>query len=146
MFLNEKDFFEGVDPEVMNKITAIYNQEIHQRDTVLFKTDDDAHSVFILKEGTVNLVIQNGGIFSIPLSNPGEVFGLSGMVEDGAYIASGICATDSKIVRIDRDQLNKIFDQHPDVGLKLTKRLGAVFSRKLTSLYRELLSCNWNET
>jgi len=52
-------------------------------------------------------------------------FGLSGMVEGGAYIASGICATDSKVVKIDRDKLDEIFDQHPDVGLILIKRLGA---------------------
>ena len=145
MILNETEFFKGIDSEVMNKIIAIYNEEDHPKDTVLFKKDDDAKSLFILREGTVNLVIQNGGTLAIPLSDPGEVFGLSGMIGGSNYIASGICATDSKVVRIDRAKMDEIFDQHPDVGLILIKRLAAVISKKLSNLYRDLLSCSWSE-
>ena len=145
MILSETDFFKGIDSAVMNKITSIYNEEDHPKDTVLFKKDEDAKSLFILREGTVNLVIQNGGTLAIPLSDPGEVFGLSGMVEGGVYIASGICATDAKVVKIDRDKLDEIFDQHPHEGLILIKRLGAVLSRKLSRLYRDFFSYSWNE-
>ena len=106
MILNETEFFKDIDPEVMNKITAIFSEEDHPKDTVLFEKDEDAKSIFILRGGTVNLVIKDGGIFAIPLSNPGEVFGLSGMVEGGVYIASGVCATDARVVKIDRDKLN----------------------------------------
>jgi CRP-like cAMP-binding protein len=67
------------------------------------------------------------------------------MVEGGAYIASGVCATDSKVVKIDRDKLDEIFDQHPDVGLILIKRLGAVLTKKLSRLYRDLFACSWSE-
>ena len=145
MILSETDFFKGIDPAVMNKITAIYNEENHPKDTVLFKKDEDAKSLFILRAGTVNLVLQNGGIFAIPLSDPGEVFGLSGLAEGGVYIASGICATDARVVKIDSDKLDEIFDQHPDVGLILVKRLAAVLSKKLSNIYRDLLSCSWSE-
>jgi hypothetical protein len=48
-------------------------------------------------------------------------------------------------VKIDRDNLDEIFDQRPDVGLKILKRLGAVFSKRLTSAYRDLLSGAWSE-
>ena len=145
MILSETDFFKGIDPAVMDKITAIYNEEDHPKDTVLFKKDEDARSLFILRSGTVNLVLQNGGILAIPLSDPGEVFGLSGLAEGGAYIASGICATDARVVKIDSDKLDEIFNQHPDMGLILTKRLAAVLSKKLSNIYRDLLSCTWSE-
>jgi CRP-like cAMP-binding protein len=145
MILSETEFFKGIDSEVMNKITAICSEENHPKDAVLFKKDEDAKSLFILKGGTVNLVIQNGGTLATPLSDPGEVFGWSCMVENGVYTASGICATDAKVVKIDRDKLDEIFDQHPDVGLILIKRLGAVFSKRLSNVYRDLLSCSWSE-
>ncbi len=145
MILSETNFFKGIDSEVMDKITAICNEEEHPKDKVLFKKDEDAKSLFILKGGTVNLVIHNGGTLATLLTEPGEVFGWSCMVEGGVYTASGICATDSKIVKIDRDELNEIFDQHPDVGLKIIKRLGAVFAQRLSSAYRDLLSCSWSE-
>lgn len=145
MILNETDFFKGIDSEVMNKITAIYIEEDHLKDKVLFNKNEDARSIFILKRGTVNLVIKNGGMFIIPMSNPGEIFGLSGLVESSTYTASGVCATDAKVVRIDRDKLDEIFDQHPHVGLILVKRLGAVLSRKLSRLYKDFFSYNWSE-
>lgn len=145
MILSDTELFKGIDSEVMNKITAIYSEEDHPKNTVLFNKDEDAKSLFILIEGTVNLVIKNGGILAIPLSDPGEVFGLSGMVEGGNYLASGICATDAKVVKIDRDKLNAIFDQHPDAGLILIKRLGAALSKKLSKIYRDLLSGSWSE-
>ena len=145
MILNETDFFKGIDSEVMNKITAIYREEDHLKDKVLFNKNEDARSIFILKRGTVNLVIKNGGMFIIPLSNPGEIFGLSGLVESSTYTASGVCATDAKVVRIDRDKLDEIFDQHPHVGLILVKRLGSVLSRKLSRVYRDFFSYSWSE-
>lgn len=145
MILNETDFFEGIDSEVMNKITAICREEDHPKDKVLFNKNEDARSIFILKRGTVNLVLKNGGMFIIPLSDPGEIFGLSGLVERTTYTASGVCATDVKVVRIDREQLDEIFDQHPHVGLTLVKRLGTVLSKKLSRLYRDFFSYSWSE-
>ena len=145
MILSETELFKGIDSEVMNKITAICSEEDHPKDTVLFKKDEDAQSLFILKKGTVNLVIQNGGTLATPLSDPGEVFGWSCMVESGVYTASGICATDSKIVKIDRDKLDEIFDQHPRAGMVIIKRLGSVFSKRISNAYRDLLSCSWSE-
>ena len=145
MIFSETELFRDIASEVMNKITAISKEEEHPKDTVLFKKDEEAKSLFILKAGSVNLVIQNGGTLSTPLTDSGEVFGWSCMVEGGLYTASGICATDSKIVRIDRDKLEEIFDQHKDVGLKILKRLGAVFSKRLSGAYRDLLSCSWSE-
>lgn len=145
MLLNETEFFQGIDSEVMHKITAICQEESYPKDTILFNKDEDAKYLFILKEGSVNLVIQNGGTLATPLTESGEVFGWSCMVEDGVYTASCICAKDSRLIKIDRDELNEIFDQHPRMGLIIIKRLGAVFSRRLSSVYRDLLSCSWSE-
>jgi CRP/FNR family transcriptional regulator len=145
MILSETEFFQGIESEVMTKITAVSKEEKHPKGAVLFQKDGEAKSLFILKEGTVNLVIQNGGTLSTALTESGEVFGWSSLAEGGLYTSSGICATDSKIVRIDRDDLEEIFDQHPDVGLKILKRLGAVFSKRLSRAYRDLLSGSWSE-
>ena len=145
MIFSETDLFKGVEPAVMDKISALCQEERHPKDAVLFRKDEDAKSLFILKEGTVNLVIQNGGTLTTPLKESGEIFGWSCMVEHGVYTASGVCATESKIIKIDRDELDTIFDQHPRVGLMIIKRLGAVFSRRLSSAYRDLLSCTWKE-
>ena len=140
MIIKEIDLFKGIDFEVINKIAVICSEENYTKDTVLFNQDDDANRLYILEEGTVKLVIQNGGTISNNLTKPGDIFGWSCMVESGRYTASGICATDVKAMMIERDKLDNIFDLHPDVGLKILRRLAGVFSKRISNAYRDLLS------
>jgi CRP-like cAMP-binding protein len=146
MILKETELFEGVDFEVMNEIAGICSEESHSRDTVLFEKDEQAKCLYILLEGTVYLVIKNGGSITYNLSEPGDVFGWSSMLENGKYTASGICATDLKVVKIEKDKLNRIFQNRPEVGFKVLQRLAGVISRRLSNAYRDLLSARKTDT
>jgi len=99
-----------------------------------------------LFEGTVHLVIKNGGSITYSLSEPGDVFGWSSMLENGKYTASGICAADLKVLKIEKDKLIKIFRNHPEVGFKVLQRLAGVISRRLSNAYRDLLSARSMDT
>jgi len=146
MILQEIELFEGIDPEIMNEIVNICAEENYPQNTVLFKMGEEAECLYILEEGIVKLVIENGGTISFTLEESGEVFGWSSLVESGHYTASGVCATDVKALKIERDELNKIFNLHPNVGLKVLKRLGDVISQRLTEAYRDLLSSTRQDT
>ena len=140
MILKEIELFEGVDFEVLNEIADICSENSYSKDTVLFEKDEQAKCLYILLEGTVYLVIKNGGSITYNLSEPGDVFGWSSMLENGKYTASGICATDLKVVKIERDKLNRIFQNRPEVGFKVLQRLAGVISRRLSNAYGNLLS------
>lgn len=140
MILEEVDLFRQIDAGIMNEIVNICSEENYTKDTVLFKKGDEAKALYVLEEGRVNLVIENGGTIIFGLDHPGEVFGWSSMVESGHYTSSGVCATDIKVLKIEKDRLDKIFNRHPDAGLKILKRLAGVISRRLTYAYQDLLS------
>ena len=146
MIIKKIDLFEGIDVEVMEEIANISSEEDYAKDTVLFKQGEEAECLYILVEGTVKLAIKNGGTLVYSLSEPGEVFGWSSVVEPGLYTASGVCSKDSKVVKIERENLNKLFHLHPDAGLKILRRLGGVFSKRLLSAYRDLLSARGEDT
>ncbi|UCE55555.1 MAG: Crp/Fnr family transcriptional regulator [Desulfobacterales bacterium] len=146
MILKEIELFEGVDFEVMNEIAAICSEESYSKDTVLFEKDEQAKCLYILLGGTVYLVIKNGGSITYNLSEPGDVFGWSSMLENGKYTASGICATDLKVVKIEKDKLNRIFKNRPEAGFKVLQRLAGVISRRLSNAYRDLLSARSTDT
>jgi CRP/FNR family cyclic AMP-dependent transcriptional regulator len=146
MILKETELFEGDDFEVMNEIAGICSEESHSKDTVLFEKDEQAKCLYILLEGTVYLVIKNGGSITYNLSEPGDVFGWSSMLENGKYTASGICATDLKVVKIEKDKLNRIFQNRPEVGFKVLQRLAGVISRRLSNAYRDFLSARSTDT
>ena len=140
MIIREIDLFKDIDFEVMNAIAGICSEEDYEKDTVIFQKDEDANFLFILLEGTLHLVIKNGGSIIYHLADPGEVFGWSSMVEGGRYTATGTCATDLKAVKIGRKDLDKIFRKHPLAGYKVLQRLAGVISKRLSNSYRDLLS------
>lgn len=140
MILGEIDLFKDINFEVMNEIAGVCSEENYKKDTVLFQKDEDANFLFILLEGTLQLVIKNGGSIIFSLKEPGEVFGWSSLVESGRYTSSGICATDLRAVKIERKDLERIFQKHPDAGIKILRRLAGVISKRLSNSYRDLLS------
>lgn len=131
---------------MMEEIANISSEEDYAKDTVIFKQGEKADCLYILAEGTVKLTIINGGTLSYSLSEPGEVFGWSSMVRPGLYTASGVCSADSKVVKIEGEKLDNLFNLRPDVGLKILRRLGGVFSKRLSNAYRDLLSARGGDT
>ena len=146
MIVKEIDLFKGIDSEVMKEIANICTEERSAKDAVLFKEGEEAERLYILEEGSLNLVIEDGGSLTYTLTEPGLVFGWSSMVESGRYTASGVCATDLKAVKIEREKLDKIFSLYPDVGVKVLRRLAGVFSKRLSNAYQNLLSARGTET
>lgn len=140
MIVKEIDLFKNIAHEVINKIAEVCSEEKYAKNTVLFEKGQEARCLYILEEGTVNIVIQNGGTLTYSLSEQGEVFGWSSMFEAGSYTASGVCATEVKAIKIEREMLDKIFNIHPEAGLKILKRLAGVISSRLSNAYRDLLS------
>ena len=146
MIVTEIDLCKGIDAEVMKEIANICTEKSYAKDAVLFKEGEEAERLYILEEGSLNLVIENGGSLTYTLTEPGLVFGWSSMVESGRYTASAVCATDSKVVRIEREKLDKIFNLHPEVGLIVLKRLAGIISERLSNAYRDLLSARREDT
>lgn len=138
--IREVDLFKGLRSEVMNQIADICVGESHPKDAVLFEKGEEAHRLYILVDGQINLVINNGGTMTFSLTEPGSVFGWSAMVESGKYTTSGVCAQDSDVIKIERDDLDKILNKYPEAGVTVLKRLGAVFAQRIGSSYLNYLS------
>lgn len=146
MIIKEIELFKGIDHEVMNAIAGICSEKTYAKGEVIFKKDEEANRLYILVEGTLKLKITNGGTITYSLSDLGDVFGWSSMVESGRYTASVVCATDSRVIEIKREALDKIFNLHPHAGIMVLKRLAGVFSKRITNSYQDLLSARTTET
>jgi len=146
MNINEIGLFKGVESGVIKEIEEICQEENYTKDTLLFKKDAKADCLYILAEGMVNLVIKNRGTLIYSLSEPGDVFGWSSLVDPGIYTADGVCFTDVKALKIDREKLFRIFERHPDAGIKVLRQLGGIFAKRLSNAYRDLLSARGQDT
>ena len=146
MIIKEMELFKGIDHEIMNEIANMCSEKSYVKGTVIFEKDEEAKCLYILVEGTVKLKVKNGGTITYSLTDLGDIFGWSCMVESGRYTASGVCATDLKALEIEREALDKIFNLHPHVGIIVLKRLAGVFSKRISIAYKDLLSARRAET
>jgi len=146
MNINEIVLFQGFDSSVIKEIEEICLEKKYTKNTLLFKKDAKADCLYILEAGTINLVIKNRGTLVYSLSKPGDVFGWSSLVDPGTYTADGICFTDVKALKIEREKLFQVFERHPGAGLKVLGRLGSIFAHRLSNAYRDLLSARGQDT
>ncbi|MEJ2365534.1 MAG: cyclic nucleotide-binding domain-containing protein [Deltaproteobacteria bacterium] len=142
MILHEADLFKGMSQEVIKEIDSVMIEESYEGGAVLFREGDPAINFYILGDGKVKLTIGEEGYMTHVVSNPGEVFGWSSLVEDGFYTASAQCSLPTKVLRIEREELNKVFESHPLSGMSFFKRLAGVVGKRLVTSYRSLLSAH----
>ena len=142
MFIQKADLFKGMSQEVIKEIDSIMIEESYEGDASLFREGDPASNFYILGEGKVRLTIGEEGYMTHVVSNPGEVFGWSSLLQDGFYTASAECSLPTKVLRIEREKLNKIFESHPLSGMSFFRRLAGVVGKRLINSYRSLLAAH----
>ena len=143
MFINKYDLFGGISSRVMKEITDICVEEVYDKGTTIFNQGERAEYLYILREGTLNLMVKNGGSLVFSLSEPGEVFGWSSLFESDRYTASGISDTDLKVFKIERKALYTILKQNPGDGFIVMRQLAGVIANRLKRAYQDILSTTY---
>ena len=143
MFINKYDLFGGISSRVMKEITDICVEEVYDKGTTIFNQGKRAEYLYILREGTLNLMVKNGGSLVFSLSEPGEVFGWSSLFESDRYTASGISDTDLKVFKIERKALYTILKQNPGDGFIVMRQLAGVIADRLNRAYQDILSTTY---
>jgi CRP-like cAMP-binding protein len=139
MHITESDLFYGLDLKVMSKIADICSEEQYADGMVLFKEGDNADNLYILEGGIIDLLIGED-TFIYSLTEQSEIFGWSSLVESAKYTATAVCITDANVLRIPTKTLQRIFDENPEIGNVVFRRLAGIFNRRLTKTYQKFLA------
>ena len=139
MHITESDLFYGLDLNVMSKIADICSEEQYADGTVLFKEGENANNLYILEEGIADLLIDKD-TFIYSLTEQSDIFGWSSLVESAQYTATAVCMTDVKVLKIPTKTLQRIFDENPEIGNVVFRRLAGIFNKRMTKTYRKFLA------
>ncbi len=101
---------------------------VYERDQTIYSKGARAENLYLLEQGTIDL--SEGSIVRFSLSEPGEMFGWSSLVENGIYMNSAVSGTISSVIRIPREAVNDILDNHQDSAIALYQHLGSHFSKQ----------------
>ena len=130
MFIQESDLFKDLGEQTMTDLSRIMVEEFYNKGDMVYTQRDRANNFYILWEGRVRLCIGDEAEIDYTVSNRGEAFGWSGLVDRECYTSRAECVAQSKVYKIDKEKLCKLFEKHPDVGMLFYKRLaGAVVDR-----------------
>jgi CRP-like cAMP-binding protein len=131
--------------EFMNELAKIMFEESYEKGTFLFQESDPPNFFYILEEGRVRLSIGGRGHVVQTLTDQGETFGWSSLVERDTYTSSAECVAQSKVIKIEREKLKKVFEKHLDDGVLFFKRLAGVIGQRLINSYNSPFSSQRGE-
>ena len=132
----ESDLFKGVSQRVISEIGKKSDELFFEKDSIIFKLDEDAAFVYELAEGMVDIVVSEKDNMHYSVMRPNEIFGWSALVEPYVYTATARCVTDVKVVRIARDIIEEAVKHHPAEGLIIYKHLAGLIGQRLRSAYQ----------
>src|SRR5882762_9633231 len=112
----------------------------------LFQAGDPGDSLFIVREGQIELFIKDtaGQKIILTTAEAGDMFGELAMLDTGPRTATALALTDSEVLVLDRDDLILLFQRKPEAALHMLGALSGL-TRKADELLRTRVSRNVNE-
>ncbi|MCL5125389.1 MAG: cyclic nucleotide-binding domain-containing protein [Deltaproteobacteria bacterium] len=140
MIIQRAKLFSDMSVEAINEIKSSIVEESHDRGAILFKQDEPADYFFTLMEGRVELAIGKQGEIDYTVSQPGEIFGLSSVVDRECYTADAKCTEPTKVAKIQKDKLDQILEKYPRDATLFYKHLSSAIMKRLLDNYQSFLS------
>ena len=141
--LHRYQFFDHLTHEQLKAISMISEIESFPKGSIIAKEGSVATKLFLLLEGDVNLIYSGGGEGAI--SNalvgsiaPGEVFGVSSLIEPYQFISSVHAAMPIRVIALESKSLRAIAEIDPKLGYVLMQKISAAVLNRLKFTQMEL--------
>lgn len=140
MFIQEAELFKGLRQEIIHEIADNIIEESYEEGQFVIREGDPADYFYVLEEGKIRLSVGERAQITYMVSNSGEAFGWSSLVDRDTYTASAECIVPSKLIKIEKEKLDKVFRKDPASGLIFFKRLAGIVGQRLENSYNRLLA------
>jgi len=114
--------------------------------TVLFEYGAPGDSMYVLKEGTVEISVRTktGQKVVLQEMGPGDFFGEISLLDEGPRTATASVVTSGQALVVDRGDLDELIRIHPAAALDMLQAAGRRM-RQTSQLVRNIASRNVNE-
>lgn len=135
--------FEELSDNQVGRIVNLCREEIHEAGTTLFNERDEANTLYLVREGKVALLTRTGPsptaeMMTVDVITRGRCFGWSALVAPHVFTLSAKCLEKSRLLALSRTDMQRLFEEDPDMGYKVMKRLTTIISSR-TRVIREKL-------
>jgi CRP-like cAMP-binding protein len=122
--------FTNLDPAQIELLKSAFEEYNCSVETTVFKQGDHANYLYILIKGEVAIHYKpyDGSSIILTRLRSGDVFGWSAVVGSSHYSSSIISESNLEAVRIRRNELRKLIQNHPETGRMIVDRLADIVS------------------
>ncbi len=131
------ELFSALSDAELEQIAAIACQEEYQAGDQICAEREVADRLFILMNGRAQVhirlrsALEPGGEVTIEEVEPGRIFGWSSLVRQRRFTASARAVEPVKVIVIQGDELNTLFDRDAHIGFVVMKQLAEVVASRL---------------
>jgi CRP/FNR family transcriptional regulator, cyclic AMP receptor protein len=145
-FLSNIRMFELLDEDDRQALAEVVDELKVPSGHTLFQAGDPGDSLFIVREGQIELFIKDtaGQKIVLTVAEPGDMFGELAMLDTGPRTATAVALMESEVLVLDRDDLVLLFKRKPEAALHMLASLSGL-TRKADELLRTRVSRNANE-
>jgi CRP-like cAMP-binding protein len=146
--LKRYEFFAGLTEKQLKEVSVIADEKIFEPDAVIIEECSQADKLYLLIDGNVDLsylAIDEMHIYTAPPKefyagsiNPGEVFGISALIEPYTYNATAKAAERAQVIEMDAQELKKLLEQDLQFAYNLTRQTVKVLMERLIDLRVQL--------
>jgi len=132
-FLAQSQVFAGIDKEQTSKVEKIIDEVTFGKDEIIFSDGEEGDSFFIIVDGSVRIVktgeARDDEVLAI--LEPGTSFGEMALVEKETRSATVIANDPSTLLRIRKDDFEKLLKSDKDMALTVYKNFVQMLSARL---------------
>jgi len=141
--LRRYPFFALLTDEQLKALAMIAEEKTYPKETLLLKENTAANKLILLVEGDVDLIFSGGGEGAIANSlvgsiAPGEMLGVSSLIEPYTYISSARATVPVKVVEIDGPAVRALMQVDKLLGYGLMRNVAAAVLERLKYTQVEL--------
>ena len=150
--LRRYSLFAGMTEPLLAEIAMVAEVVTYEKGETIFEECDEASSLFILQNGSVDLYYKSeeeyhpksSKEFLVGAINPGEIFGVSALMEPYELNATARAAENISAIKINAKELRDLMTANPAVGFRFMVHASKALMERLIAT-RIQLAAAWSE-
>lgn len=119
--------FASLPAEILDDLDAVLVPTSRNSGETLYSQTDEPTGLYVLFEGRIKLtaVVATGKTALLRISQAGDLLGLNAVMAQRPYMATAKLLQDSRLARIDRQDLVHRMTRHSELALVISERLAS---------------------
>lgn len=146
--LRRYPFFNFLDHDQLRQIAMLTDEVTAEAGDTLFEIGHPADALYLLMDGEVDLhyvvvdELKTGKRqdYLVGSINPGEILGISTLIEPKTLTATAVVTQPSRLLRLDGEQLQQLMEKDTSLAYTLQRKISRATMDRLHSTRIELLA------